>query len=46
MNINFKQSKIGEKQSETIKDRKAEHLDPISDQEGVSIDDKNRVKNK
>ena len=45
MNNNYKQSKIREKKgSETIKDQKEEQLDTISDQEGVSIDDKNRVK--
>ena len=36
----------GKKQSEIIKDQKEEQLDAINDQEGVSIGDKNRVKNK
>ena len=34
------------KQLETIKDQKEEQLDAISNQDGVSIGDKNRVKNK
>ena len=36
----------GKKQSETIEDRKEEQLDALSDQEGITIDNKNRVKSK
>ena len=47
MNNSYKQSKTKEKkQSETIIDQKEKQLDAISDQEGMTRDDKKRVKRK